>query len=115
MNRSKIFYLLILALIIALIYIIYYKQGTSVNEIAQKNDYRVTIYSKKACSFCNKAKELLHKKWVSYKEIDITENQKLYDQLYNETNQSTVPYIFINEKFIGGYQELAEAQNLFNR
>ncbi len=80
-------------------------QGKQLGSIA-----KVTIYSKENCHFCIKAKELLKKKNINYLNIDIGEDEKLLAQLYQETRQSTVPYIFINNKFIGGYNELLKLE-----
>jgi glutaredoxin 3 len=36
------------------------------------------------------------------------ENPSLYESLKAQTGMRTVPQIFINEKFVGGFQELSE-------
>ena len=108
MDKAKFFYLMILLLIIPLMYIISYKQDTYEHKPITQEGLEVTIYSKASCSFCTKAKILLENKGISYKEIDISSNKELHEQLNKQTKQSTVPYIFINGKFIGGYQELTQ-------
>lgn len=70
---------------------------------------KVQIYSKKTCSYCQKAKELLNENNIKFEEIEINDKNK--DKIYKEIDFKTndyrsVPIIFINDKFIGGYTEL---------
>ena len=67
---------------------------------------KVLIYTKKLCGYCNEAKTLLDKKNQSYEEINIDKVAGVKDYLMNLTAWDTVPQIFINDKFIGGYEEL---------
>ena len=64
------------------------------------------IYSLPTCSFCIKAKKLLLKYRIPYQEIVV--NQTIIRQLSKRTGMTTVPQIFINGKFIGGYTELSK-------
>ena len=52
------------------------------------------------------AKKLLDDIGLSYKEIDIEENNINRDKLANLTGGFTVPQIIINEQAIGGFTEL---------
>lgn len=71
-----------------------------------------TIYSKDNCHFCKRAKQLLDEKNMQYKEINLDPINKReeYDNvvpgLKEKTSQSTFPFIFMDDKFIGGYSEL---------
>ncbi len=71
----------------------------------------VKIYSKEHCPYCIKAKQLLKSKGISFDEVDVTHNQELRDKLESETGWMTVPMIFIGDKFIGGYDNLAQIDN----
>ena len=68
----------------------------------------ITIYSKTTCSFCDKAKELLDIKGLKYKEkivgTDITK-QSLLELV---PTAKTVPQIFNNSEYIGGFSELKQ-------
>jgi glutaredoxin 3 len=67
----------------------------------------VEVYSKSYCPFCVRAKALLEQKSVAYQEIKIDENPALRPQMIERSNGSTtVPQIFINDKHIGGCDEL---------
>ncbi len=69
---------------------------------------KVVIYSKTYCPFCVRAKNLLDGKSVAYEEIMVDSDPELFEQLKKKSNMMTVPQIFINDKLIGGFTELAE-------
>lgn len=82
-----------------------YNQDLQVKKVKATHQQAV-IYSKPSCIFCIDAKTLLESRGISYEEIDLTGNVDLQQKLQKETNQFTVPYIFIDKKFIGGCQDL---------
>lgn len=69
---------------------------------------KVKIYSKDYCPYCVRAKNLLREKNVAFEELMMDENPDEYIKLKARTGMMTVPQIFIGEKFVGGYTELAE-------
>lgn len=67
----------------------------------------IKIYTTRFCGFCHRAKQLLAHLNHSFEEIPVDQNQELRTQLANENNgYRTVPMIFIDGNFIGGYTEL---------
>lgn len=67
----------------------------------------VTIYSTTVCPYCIRAKQLLERKGVAYKEINLSnEASEVRVELMQRTNHRTVPQIFINDQFIGGFDQL---------
>ena len=82
-----------------------------------------TIYGKKNCDYCDKIKEFLLNKYkktnkniVRYFDIDKLIQKKIIKN-YREFkekmkpfiyNHNTVPIIFINDEFIGGYDSFME-------
>ncbi len=67
----------------------------------------VTIYSTTVCPYCIRAKQLLERKGVAYKEINLSnEAPEVRVELMQRTNHRTVPQIFINDQFIGGFDQL---------
>jgi|TARA_B100001971_G_C17892031_1_gene383539 glutaredoxin 3 len=69
--------------------------------------YKILIYTSNNCAFCNSAKELLINKKLKFKEINISQNNNLKEEMIKKTKGlMTVPQIFINSKHIGGFQEL---------
>ncbi|MBC7475552.1 MAG: glutaredoxin 3 [Candidatus Sericytochromatia bacterium] len=67
---------------------------------------KVIVYIKDYCPYCTKAKNLLKKKGVAFEEIDITHDTKLREYVFKESGQMTVPQIFINDKSVGGCDDL---------
>lgn len=72
----------------------------------------IIIYTVDYCGYCKKAKALLDKLNLKYKEIDITDNEKVYRQqlgeYYSIKNPVTVPQIIIEGHRIGGFDKLQE-------
>jgi len=68
----------------------------------------VIIYTFKTCPFCIKAKNLLNKEGINFTEIDITDKEEKLDELEKITGSGTVPQIFIDDRFIGGCDDLVK-------
>lgn len=69
----------------------------------------VVVYTKDYCPYCNSAKALLEEKGVAYQEIDVThDEEKLKEMLAKADGRTTVPEIFIDDKLVGGYDNLRE-------
>jgi glutaredoxin 3 len=73
----------------------------------EKVTKKVVIYTKKGCSFCDKAKDLLKKMEVDssdIEEIELNEENadKIQEMVDKSGGQKTVPQIFINGKHIEG-------------
>jgi Glutaredoxin, GrxC family len=68
---------------------------------------KIEIYTKRTCPYCVRAKQLLDKKSVQYVEIKVDENPKdLEMMLLRAEGRRTVPQIFINDRGIGGCDDL---------
>ena len=67
---------------------------------------KITIYTTTICPYCVAAKALLRNKKAKFEEINVERNAEKRKWLRETTGQMTVPQIFINDKPIGGYQEL---------
>ena len=68
---------------------------------------KVEIYTKFTCGFCFRAKALLESKNVDFEEYDITMGgPKRQEMLQRANGGSTVPQIFINDRHIGGSDDL---------
>tara|TARA_B100001250_G_scaffold173715_1_gene149472 strand:+ start:496 stop:738 length:243 start_codon:yes stop_codon:yes gene_type:complete len=70
----------------------------------------VIIYSAEWCGPCVYAKKLLNEKNIQYKEIDIEKNDISRKDLEKMTGGSTVPQIIINDKCIGGFDQLLKLE-----
>ncbi len=67
----------------------------------------VEIYTREFCQYCHWAKELLSRKGVSFREINVTENLQMRQEMIERANGGTTfPQIFIGSAHIGGCDEL---------
>ena len=66
----------------------------------------VIIYSASWCAPCRYTKKLLNNKKIKYKEIDIEKADISRQDLEKITGGSTIPQIIINDKCIGGFDQL---------
>jgi glutaredoxin 3 len=67
----------------------------------------VEIYSKIFCPYCTRAKQLLAAKGVDYEEYDITMGGPRRSEMIQRANgRTTVPQIFIDDRHIGGSDDL---------
>ena len=72
---------------------------------------KVEIYTKIFCGYCVRAKRLLESKGVSFEEYDITMGgPKRAEMLQRAHGRSTVPQIFIDDRHIGGSDDLHELE-----
>jgi len=71
----------------------------------------ITVYSGPLCNFCDAAKRLLTRNNLTYKEIDISKEDGLRDEMIKKANgKRTVPQIFFDDHHVGGYVELRELE-----
>jgi len=68
----------------------------------------IKLYTWPHCPYCKSAKKLLDDRGLEYTNIDIQNDVEMRRKLQEETNHYTVPFIFIGDKFIGGFSELRE-------
>lgn len=72
---------------------------------------KVEIYTKDACPYCVQAKNLMKSKGWEFTEhyINNDTREKLLEEMTTRigTMPRTVPQIFIDDKLIGGFTELA--------
>jgi len=68
---------------------------------------QLTIYTRALCGYCSAARELLDSKGVEYHELDTTLNRKLRAEMETRSGRQTVPQIFIGDRHIGGYDDMA--------
>lgn len=69
---------------------------------------KAVIWSKKGCGFCIRAKRLLEAENIEYEERNIDSSKWSKEDLLKAVpNVKTLPQIFLDDKYIGGYNELA--------
>ena len=67
----------------------------------------VTIYSTNYCPYCRMAKQLLERKGVPFTEVDVTDDPARRAWLVETTGRRTVPQVFIGDRSVGGYDDMA--------
>lgn len=66
----------------------------------------VVIYTTRWCPFCIRAKALLDRKGVSYREIPVDGDPATRQQMTERAGQTSVPQIWIGEQHVGGCDQL---------
>jgi glutaredoxin-like protein len=74
------------------------------NPKAKKPD-QVAIFTREGCSYCTKAKALLRNLGYDYAEVPLDHRVRT-KVIGAVTGKGTVPQVFINGRYIGGYEEL---------
>jgi alkyl hydroperoxide reductase subunit F len=67
----------------------------------------IAIYTKEWCPYCAKAKALLKSKGLSYREVNVTSDEALQQEMVTRSGRRTVPQIFLDGQPVGGYDDLA--------
>jgi len=69
----------------------------------------VEIYTQSWCPYCTRAKALLDRKGIAYREIDIGGSDELEDEMVRRAGgRDSVPQVFIDGRHVGGSDDLHE-------
>lgn len=67
----------------------------------------IVMYSTGWCPYCDRARALLARKGLTYREIKVDENPGEREaMLARSGGRRTVPQIFIGERHVGGFDDL---------
>jgi len=67
----------------------------------------ITVYSTGWCPYCERARALLERKGLPFREIKVDEDPaERQAMLTRSGGRRTVPQIFIGERHVGGFDEL---------
>ncbi len=69
---------------------------------------QITLYTTLICPYCYRAKRLLKRKGVVFQEIAVDRDPAQFDIMVTRSRRYTVPQIFIDDRAIGGYDDLAQ-------
>ena len=72
---------------------------------------KAIVWTNLGCHFCEMAKTLLEQKGIEYEERNLAKDWKVQDLLEAVPNARTVPQIFVDNKYIGNYDNLVEYFN----
>jgi len=67
---------------------------------------RAIIWSRDACPYCDQAKSLLTQKGIAFEERKIGQGWTREQLLESVPTARTVPQIYLNGEYVGGYTEL---------
>ena len=81
-----------------------------VERVALAGDMRTIVYGKSDCPFCSMAKEELRLRGIPFDYIDLKEIGKTAREVTGR-DVKTVPQIYIEGVYVGGYEELMEHLN----
>ena len=75
---------------------------------------KAQVYGKQSCPWSGRARTLLERHKVDFDFIDLEqpEHEAKALTLSLETKQTTVPYVYLRGKFIGGFNALSEVERL---
>ena len=68
---------------------------------------KIKMYTTRWCPFCVMAKRLLAAKGVSCEEVNVETDPQQRAEMMARSGRRTVPQIFIGDKHIGGYEDIA--------
>ena len=77
-----------------------------VERVALEDDNRTLIYGKSNCPWCTKAIEELRLQGVEFDYIDLEVIKKTAAEVTGRKDVTTVPQIYIEGRYIGGYEDL---------
>jgi glutaredoxin 3 len=67
----------------------------------------VVMYSTTFCPYCERARALLRRKGVAFREIKVDDEPSQRSVMLQKSNgRRTVPQIFIGERHVGGFDDL---------
>ena len=66
----------------------------------------IVIYVTGWCPYCSRARALLSKKGLAFREIDVDDDPKLREEMIARSGRRTVPQVFIDENHVGGCDDL---------
>lgn len=67
----------------------------------------VVVYTKNICGYCVAAKSLLREKGVAFREVNVSDNPAELTRMVERTKRRTLPQIFVGERHVGGFDDLA--------
>jgi glutaredoxin 3 len=69
---------------------------------------KAIVWSNEGCTYCEQAKQLLASKGIEYEERNLAEGWSVQQLHEVVPGARTVPQIFVDDKYVGGYTQLVE-------
>lgn len=67
---------------------------------------RIEMYTTAICPYCVAAKNFLGRKGLAIEEIRVDTDPARRTEMVEKTRRMTVPQIFVNDHYVGGYDDL---------
>ena len=68
---------------------------------------KVLMYGSRLCPYCRMAERLLAQKGIQAEKVLVDADPARRDEMTRRAGRTSVPQIFIGERHVGGYAELA--------
>ncbi len=68
----------------------------------------VIMYCTKTCPYCQRAEKLLRKRGARVQKIRVDGNPSKLREMIRRSKRNTVPQIFIGDRHVGGFDDIAE-------
>jgi glutaredoxin 3 len=68
----------------------------------------VVVHGTRTCGYCHSAQRLLRARGIDFQYVDVTGDRIARLALYQRTGRTSVPQIWIGERWIGGFRELED-------
>ncbi len=65
----------------------------------------VTVFSTESCPWCAKVKEFLKEEDVKFKDINVSNDQKMAQKMIEKSGQMGVPQIWVEEEIVVGFDK----------
>lgn len=73
-----------------------------------KQTAQIKMIKKDPCPYCDRALKFFKERDLKVEIVDLTNNLKELQAIKEKTGWATVPMIFINDKLIGGFNDMRE-------
>ena len=67
---------------------------------------KIVIYTKNYCPYCKRAVAFLERNNLEFENVDVTNDEELLKPVSEKTGVTTVPQVFVDDEFIGGYDDM---------
>lgn len=66
----------------------------------------ITLYGSGWCPYCLAAKNILKSKGLTWSEIRVDQDIEKRGEMIRRSGRTSVPQIFIGERYVGGFEDL---------
>lgn len=81
-------------------------KSISIGLLNRRKLMEIIVYTINNCGYCEAAKELLRRKNLNFRDVNLSGKQEETMELLRKTAHRTFPQIFIDGSFVGGFNEL---------